>query len=385
MLFGIPRPAPLEIMYNIYMIPRTKLGSIVKHVCTLFLSVALSITPFGNSHSIAASLSNTAITMGSNKANATSTNHSISFTTATNSEVERIYIRYSTVSGGEVKPQHLNLLGSTLTNGTILGIGGWTLNVAQADQGLLYVYLPQATQINSGTIGTISINNITNSAIDDCEPSNVDLSDTCYVTVTTYSDEGSTIVDEGETTYTVTEDPSFALEVTGVNAHETHNGITGTVSTNSVRIPFGIIRRGEVKYAQQKLSIRTNAPHGYVIYARTENNIRGSYDEAELSPFAGINATWSTPQPWSSPIGSEANMDTGWVGANTTDTRVSGWSGNSSGKFGPLSTISHIVAQSSGPDRNGSTVYVSYALEVNAAQASDNYSGYIVYEVQARY
>ncbi|MBU6389807.1 hypothetical protein KGQ71_04830, partial [Patescibacteria group bacterium] len=89
-------------------------------------------------------------------------------------------------------------------------------------------------------------------------------------------------------------------------------------------------------------------------------------------------------QPWSVPTGSSSNSNSGWFGANTSDSRVSGWSG-ASAKFGPISPVEHPVDYSSSSDRSGTVVVVTYGLEVNALQPSDIYSGILVYNVEATY
>jgi len=180
------------------------------------------------------------------------------------------------------------------------------------------------------------------------------------------------------------EDPSLTFEVFSVAAGTTNNGITTNETSSANGLPFGRIASGQVRYVAQRLRIVTNAPSGYTVNARLSEDITGGYAGSVIDPFSATNASWTTPQLWSTPVGTTPNSDTGWFGANTTDTRVAGWA-SASQKFGPISAVAHPVATSSGPDRGGTNVYVTYALGVNSIQPSDIYNGKIVYEVQASY
>lgn len=348
-------------------------------LCTVLLACTLQVQSV-----FAAGLTSLSDTMSNSYALQTGVNHTISFTTATTSTLERIAIQFTTTSGSVSKPAHLDL--NNISLASITGAGtGWTSNISAYATGGLYL-ANSGTTVNSGSVVTFELDGLTNSAIDDCQPSTNDtLTDTCSIDITTYSDNGITVVDSGTATYTVIEDPVLTFNVEAVSSGTTHNGITTTQTSTSTTIPFGRIQaNSSPEFIAHKLTITTNAPRGYTVNAYLADNLKGSYNSAEISPFGAVNATWSTPQLWSSPTGTTANSDTGWIGANTTDGRVSGWS-SASQKFGPISVVAHAVATSTGPDRSGTVVYVTYGLEVNAAQPSDTYTGNIIYDVQARY
>jgi hypothetical protein len=332
----------------------------------------------------AASFTALTLTLNNSTANAVAVTHTVQFTVATGEVLQQIHFRYATTSGGTSKPSSLGLGNASL--GALTGLGeNWNLDTGGAASGLLILTRATPVPLESGTNASVALQNITNSAINDCEPANSDLTDTCYLAVTSYSDEGVTVVDSGETTYTVRADPTLSLTLEGVASEETHNGITTTVSSSGLNLAFGRLKARTPQYMAHRLTVSTNAPHGYRVYLRWHNGLRGSYTDGEIDPFGATNASWETPQPWQSPDGNTPNADTGWFGANTSDTRVTHWESNTQGKFGPVSAIPHVVAQSDGPDEAGTTVYVSYALEVNDAQPSDYYSGTIEYSVQPTY
>jgi len=345
--------------------------------------VAIVVIPAGLHFEVAlaASLTSMSDILSDRTANATTVTHTISFTTGSTDLLKRVTFRFSTTQGGTTKPAGLVLSGATL--GTVSNLGaGWTLNTSLATSGILYIELATAATVNASVAASVGLDAITNSAIDDCQSSNDVLQDICNVRITTFSDDGVTTVDTGDTTYTVTEDPSLIFKVEDVPSGQTHNGVTSNINSAATSVSFGYIGTQAVRYGTHKITITTNTPHGYKIYAQLFNVFSGvGYVNNDIDPFGATNATWTTPQNWSSPNGSSPNVSSGWFGANTSDTRVTGWS-SGSGKFGPLGQTAQIIAQSSGPDRSGSTIYASYAIEVNQLQAADQYSTTLVYDVK---
>jgi hypothetical protein len=319
---------------------------------------------------------------------ATGVTHTLAFTTATTSTILNISFQFSTASGGSTKPAGLNLSSSTL--GTITNLnGGWSLSTANASTGKLSISRSAASgivPINSSTAASVALQNITNSALGNCISSSGTLGDTCYVTTSTYSDTaGTLLVDSGEITYDVFQDPTFTFTVSSVSAGTTNNGVTSTLASTATSLQFGTISPSQVVYVTHKLFIKTNAPHGYTITAALASLITGNNTNDTVNPFGAVNATWTTPQLWSTPNGTTRNNNSAWFGANTTDTRVTGWSSNTSAKFGPISQTPNIVSYSSTSDPTGTTVYLSYALGTNTLQPTDYYLANILYNVQATY
>lgn len=179
-------------------------------------------------------------------------------------------------------------------------------------------------------------------------------------------------------------DPIFTFSVEGVNSAVTNNGITTSITSSYNLIPFGKLEAETPKYAAQKLTVKSNSTRGYTVTVKLDGYIQGLYPANKIDPFAGTDASWSTPQEWSSPDGIEPNTDTGWFGANTSDIRVNGWS-NSSGKFGPISSTAHTVMTSSTQESSGVSKYVSYAIEISAIHPADSYAGTIIYSAVPTY
>lgn len=331
----------------------------------------------------AANLTNPKDVLSDNHVKATNVTHTLSFTTDTPSAIQHIDIRFSNDENGNTRPLNLNLVSASLQSITGLG-GGWTLDASSAFSGLIELSRSDPTPIGDGTNVSIAIGGITNSDLGDCQTT-FTLEDTCYITITTFSDQaGTNAVDSAKTTYTVTEDPSLTLEISGVEAGETANGITTTIGSNATTLPFGRLQPNQVKYIAHKITVKTNAPRGYTVYAYLAEPIKGQISQKMISPFGGTNATWLTPQAWETPTGETAGSNTGWLGANTTDSRITGWTGANQ-KFGPISTDPHPVVYSGSSDRNGTEVTVTYALGVNNAQPADFYTGNILYDIQPSY
>ncbi len=190
---------------------------------------------------------------------------------------------------------------------------------------------------------------------------------------------------QSDSTFGSWEDPSLTFSISAIGANTLANGINTSVSSTITSLPFGSISVGTPKYIAQRLSVSTNSVSGYTVLLNmlSTSVIQGLDPSNFIDPFAALGASWTTPVTWSTPNGTVSNVNTGWIGAGTSDTRVSGWSSGSA-KFGPLSTTPRPVMYSSGVD-SGTTADVVYALEVNVLQPTDTYSGHIVYTITPTY
>ena len=174
-------------------------------------------------------------------------------------------------------------------------------------------------------------------------------------------------------------DPSLTLSIAGVASGQTHNSITTSITSTSTTLPFGNITPGTPKYGAHEIAITTNdSVETFAVLVRLSALIQGLYPGNNFDPFVGNSATWSSPQSWIEPTGTVANSNTGWFGANTTDTTLSGWSGGGS-IFGPIGVTDTVIVQSS--TGLTKTEYITYGIEANAAQPADLYSGTRIYTV----
>jgi hypothetical protein len=228
---------------------------------------------------------------------------------------------------------------------------------------------------------------ITNPELGDCSVKA--LKDTCSLQIETIDSLGNTI-DFGETTFDVAEEPSLTFTVTGVASGTSTNGVTTNLTTEYNEVNFGKTEMFTPKFGAHSLNVISNAPYGYQVKMHTDGYLEGLYPRNKIDPFQSFTdppTTWDNPTVWSSPFGTCDDLgcsDAGWIGANTSDTRVGGGWTSGSGKFGPVSSNRHIVMQSSGRD-TGTSAFVTYGLEVYENVRPDDYAVTLIYEVLATY
>ena len=348
----------------------------------LILALCLSFTSFTH----AATLTVPDPVLSTQRAGVTGVTYDISATTASSSVIKQVTIQFATSSGGSTKPAGTNLSGATLVSMGGIGQTGTTysLDTSNASSGLLTVVVANTQTESAGTTFQIVLGGITNSAIGDCQPLNANSTDTCHIGLATFSDLGFTTIDIGDTTYTTTDTPSMNLKIEGVSSGTTHNGVTTTRTTTASTVPFDEVAPGTAEYAAQKITITNTAISGYTVSVALDHNLLGATSATDISPFAASSASWASPQTWNHPTGTIPGSNTGWFGANTSDTRVSGWS-SASAKFGPISTTPVTIAHSGLAEPNSIVVYVSYGFEVNSAQAADTYGGSLLYTCVGSY
>jgi hypothetical protein len=348
-----------------------------------FVVALLVITAAPIELSLAAPLTSTTAFPSNSLSLKTNVSYTINFTTATTSLIQQLDFQFATTSGGTTKPANMDLTSTTLFSTSNLG-AGWSVDTSSASTGLVKITRASASAVNSAVSATVNFDGITNPMLRDCNAGGIELYENCFVGITTYSDLGVTSVDTGDVAFEITDDPKFSMEVLGTTSGSTYNGITTSVTSTSTGLPFGSIPPNGVRYATHRLNITSNAPRGYEVHVWVETPITGQMTSVQVSPFGAIGATWATPTTWSNPDGTTPGSDTGWLGANTSDTRVSGWASGAS-KFGPVSAVKRPVANATGPDVGGSTIYVSYALGVNQIHPADIYNGTIVYGASPKY
>ncbi len=311
--------------------------------------------------------------------------HTLSFSLATTWALKKINVRYHKKDGDMNKPSHLSLNNSIA--GAITGLGGtWSVDFTGAASGLVVLQNSEEvpTELTADTSISFFMNNVTNPELGDC--SMTTMKDTCMVTIETVDSIENTI-DVGSDTYDISEDPSLSFIVYGVESGTTTNGIVTSISTEFDRINFGNLAIIEPKFGAQKMRVESNSPNGYEVKMKLDGYIEALNPTYKIDPFGPYDVTWNDPGVWQSPFGSCDEVscsDTGWIGANTSDTRIGGSWANASGKFGPVSSTSHLVMSSAGRDI-GTDVYVTYGLEVNENQPPDNYAGTLIYDILARY
>ena len=287
-----------------------------------------------------------------------STTHEFLFDHPSNATIREFSFEYCQLASGTCEtPISLNTSAATKgTPGDFTGItpAEWSMNAGTAGKPRLQ-HVGSGDNLPADTTVTIPISTITNSTINgtsDCEEDADTSSDTCYVRVNSYTDLGVTLVDEGIVSYTVVAaitvsarvDPLFKFVIESVGINQVNNEITTNVASTFNTLPFSNITANTPSYAAHSLRVTTNADSGYTITQEMVTQMVGVTAANNVDPFI---SAWGTPTTWTEPTGSTPNVDTGWIGANTTDTDVSGWSASPEQKFGPVNTTPNTVMQAS--------------------------------------
>jgi len=327
-----------------------------------------------------------------------SNSHTWSFTHTQSATLKSITFQYCTLpSGSCTKPT--GLVTSGAQEGTITGLtaADWTLNAAGSHPRLENTTAGgqgiTANQPMSIQMTTITNNDITGSG---CATASNNSTATCYVRFFSYTSvDGVTgLVDEGIASYTIISaitvtarvDPTFTFVISESVADTVHTGITTSVSSTYNTLPFGNLTAGTPKYAAHQLNVTTNTENGYTVTMSMLTQMTGVYTSNNIDPFVGGGSVWGTPTAWSEPNGSTPNDNTGWIGANTTDADVSGWSTQPmTGYFGPVESAANQVMRGTRSDNGANAVYVTYAIEANVFQPADTYTGTIVYNALPTY
>lgn len=306
-----------------------------------------------------------------------------------------ITLDYCINASGTCTDTGVNFIGSAYTaitkGGNPAELAEWS-TAPSWNAGTFRLSLERDSQ--DGAAGTteyvFTVNGVTNPSITNCtQPANGSTG-TCYVRITTYQNtsSGSTVGAQSTVSVTVTRavtvtatvDPSFTLIVSGVRPSQTaavnSTTLTNTVTTTVTTIPFGNLQPLTPKYAAQSLTVTTNAFGGYSVTARMAANMTGTAYGSEIDPFIGNSAAYNSQSAsWTSPTGTASGTETGWLGVGPADTTVPNRGAN---QFFPLGTTAQTVANLNTSAQNRISA-IAYAIEVNAYQQADSYTGTLRY------
>lgn len=313
--------------------------------------------------------------------------HTFTFTHPTAATIQQIHFKYCAEPSGDSDActTITNLITTGATKSSLSGLTSpeWSVDGATTARLPMLRHVGSGQAVSANTVITLAMGAIQNSAIDDCQAGGDASADTCYVRVRSYGEiPAVTIIDQGITSYTVVQaitvsarvDPSFTFTVSSVGANTVNNAITTSVASTYSTLPFGNLTAGTPKYAAQRLNVISNTQSGYTISQKLTTVMTGVYGSNNIDPFV---ATWGTPTTWTEPTGSSPSVDTGWLGANTTDADLTAFG---AGLFGPVSDSTAYPVMSATSSDNGSTsVYVTYGIEANVFQAADTYTGVLIY------
>jgi len=369
----------------------------------------------------AAPISAASATLSDSTVAASGVTYTVAFT-ASSTAIRAIKFQFRTTpSSGGAKPTNLTLTSAALGSATgtagsttdLVGTSSWSLGTSSAASGDLSI--AGATQYSPGGNATYSValTTITNNTdANDCD--SISNSESCYIRITTYSDQAMTTpIDSGVVSYTVaanttvtaTVDPSLTFTIGGVTSqaslstNDSHAGCgsSADVVATATSIPFGNMRPASYVCGQQSLAVATNASGGYNTYMKFTSataNVAmiGTVTATNyINTFSAGGATFTSPGAWATPTSTLANTNTGYIGVRTTNARVQslyagyGTTNNYGTPYVGTGLGNAKVMSSTGPDLGSTLTYVTYKIEVNAAQPADTYTGNINYNVVASY
>ncbi len=313
--------------------------------------------------------------------------HTFTFTTPTATSIKTIDFQFCTAASGTCTAPTGMILTASPTLGTVTNIAGTGYSATgtsatctgtgnTACTATLTVTTPSA---QSAVAVVVPFNSgITN-------PTSADT--TTFVRITT-KDGGASAIDSSTVafatltstsiTMTASVDPTFSFSVAAVSSGGTVNTATTNITTTATTIPFGTLTSGSTKIGAIDTTVITNASGGFTITINALADPPLSDGSKNIDYFTGTNAS---PTSWSSPAGSSANVNTGFLGYTTEDATLGTGTAarftTSAPKWAGLdTTASEVVYNAAGT--TSLTTRIGWQAEVNALQPSGSYSGTVI-------
>lgn len=358
----------------------------LKVFISLFLVVLLTLPPVVNMFVLkahAGTFTNAKMMINNSQAGASGVTYDFRMTATVTTDIKQINIKFCTTPGAYgdacTTPSGMVTTGATRASDNISGTG--RTDTFTGNGILQTVITTPATQTPTGLI--YNVTGITNS-----NTTNTSF----YARVITYSDTGTTTIDNvsvaaatldtNSIAMTANIDANFTFTVAAVNSGGTVNSATTTVTTTASTIPFGSLVAGTPSIGAHDISVTTNASNGYTVTASHSANVQGtgapliSGTTNNIDPFSGTNGT---PTTWSEPAGTTANTNTGYFGYTTNDASlcvgtVDRFTSSGGNKWaGSSVTGAEVVCSATGV--TAETQRVGWQIEANNIQPGGAYTG----------
>ena len=310
--------------------------------------------------------------------------HTFTFTTPSTTAIKTILFQYCTTASGACTAPTGMILTASPTLGTVTGIAGtgYAATATSANcTGTGNTDCTATLTVTTPTTQTVTAVTVPfNSGVTNPTTTNT----TAFVRITT-RDTGPTAIDTTTVAFatltatsiamTASVDPTFTFTVVAVNTAGSVNTATTNVTTTASTIPFGTLSSGSTKIAAHDLTVTTNALGGYTITVAALTNPPLADSSNNIDYFTGTNAT---PTSWSSPAGSSASVNTGFLGYTTEDATLGT---GTAARFttgppkwaGLITTAEELVYNATGA--SSQTTRIGWQAEVNALQPSGSYTG----------
>ncbi len=175
----------------------------------------------------------------------------------------------------------------------------------------------------------------------------------------------------------VTAGAAFTFTVSGLNSGIVTEGVTTNATTTATGINFGSLAASTTIISAQRLTMSTNAPHGYQVFVKGDSGLV-SGNGASIVSVSGTNAL---PAAFSIPSGQQ-----GAFGYHAGDDVLSGGSTRfaTNDTYAQLESIMREVAFSSVPT-SSSTSDMVFKVTITNLQAAGGYTTAISYVVVPTY
>ncbi len=206
-------------------------------------------------------------------------------------------------------------------------------------------------------------------------------------------DIGGTQANSGQTrvaivnkvSVTASVDTTLTFTITGVASSTTINGdpVQTSTTTTATLIPFGTLQPGTAKMAAQELAVSTNAPHGFVVTVKENQNLTSSAG-ADIDLFKDGSEN-VTPVAWAVPSGVVTNENTfGHIGVTSEDSDLNGGEFTGDKFAGNFGTTSRVIFSNSGAadalTPNVGSTTIGYKIQISSLQeAGNDYTNTLTY------
>lgn len=355
---------------------------------SLLLVLVLALPPLVNVFVLkanAGTFTNAKLLINNSQASGAGVTYSFRMTVAATTAIKQINIKFCTTPGAYTAtcttPSGITTTTADYVSDNITGTG--RTHTFTGNGVLQTVITNEATQDPTTLI--YDVTDITN-------PSTANT--TFYARIITYSDEGTSaidnvsvaaaVLDTSSIAVTATVDPLFTFTVAPVNSGTVNGDTINVGGVTAAAIPFGNLNTTTASVSAHDLTVVTNANNGYQITASTSANsqtgnpplISGSSNN--IDNFTGTNAS---PATWSAPGGVAANVNSGFFGYTTNDASLCIGTANRFTNSGPnyagFSTTGQEVACNTAAVTT-ETTRVGWKLAINALQPAGGYTGTII-------
>lgn len=294
------------------------------------------------------------------------------------SVLKQIDIQFCKASAGAcVAPDDMDT-GTTLDSDTIAGGGDRTVTQYGGANTLRVSIQTPAAQEDPFQMTFTGVVN----------PSNQNAS--IYARITSYSDAGTTQVDEATVAAGILTSSSISIsaEVGPTFTFTVEPNVAGNVNGEAItitdtledQIPFGVLEDGTSKVAAHDVTVITNANSGFLVTVKSVNDPTELLKDGtnNIDTFAGGDN--AVPDTWDSPTATAKNENTGFFGYTTTDTTLAGSSSRfDSNKWaGPTTTAEEVMYNGAATIETGIKETIGWQAEVNEYQPPGSYTGTMI-------